>query len=206
MATACITCTRGDGRRASPQAFFPWGSMPRPEPGDALRAAAERGDVATVLSELSKGSADIDAAGSKTGLSALHRASERGRVEVAKVLLQHGATVDRPSKTGQGPLHLAAGRGRLEICRILLDAGADPLMADNNGWQALHTAAARNHTLVAQLIARRGGNPRQVDTAGCHVAAAVPLLTLTLVSLVAEQRWHGTGVAAAPVALQSGRG
>ena len=94
--------------------------MPRPEPGDALRAAAERGDVATVLSELSKGSADIDAAGSKTGLSALHRASERGRVEVAKALLQHGAGSMAPKfiREGLDMRSIATAAAGHRACRV----------------------------------------------------------------------------------------
>eukprot|EP01051_Picozoa_sp_SAG22_P002944 SAG22_NODE_137_length_18056_cov_9.974940_6_plen_456_part_00 len=136
--------------------------------GDRLRQAAERGDTAALLAELAKGGAvDVDQPGPKTGLTALHRAAERGRAGAVRALLKAGATADQPTKrTGQGALHLAAGRGRMEIVRALLDAGADPLMTDSKGWQPLHAATARNHTLVAQLIARRGGNPHQLSAGG----------------------------------------
>lgn len=90
-----------------------------------LRMAAESGDVATVRAEIyaSGGSAAILDHGGKHSTTALHRACDRQREDVVRVLLQSGAdTSRRTASAGQTALHLAAARGNVRILRMLLDA------------------------------------------------------------------------------------
>jgi ankyrin repeat protein len=56
----------------------------------------------------------------------------------ARLLLEHGAEVNRRDKDNQTPLHLAMGRERFKLARILLEHGADANAENNNGKTPLH--------------------------------------------------------------------
>ena len=73
--------------------------------------------------------------------------------EVAKMLLEHGASVHMRNKNGQTPLHLASHRGLSYIVTLLLKLGADVDAQDNNAMTPLH--------LVSQ--SRLGGNFRTAE-------------------------------------------
>ncbi len=49
----------------------------------------------------------------------LHLASQRGHVEVASLLVKHGADVIARDKSGSTPLHEALGSGSMEVARLL---------------------------------------------------------------------------------------
>uniref|UniRef100_UPI000B4DA131 B-cell lymphoma 3 protein-like n=1 Tax=Lonchura striata TaxID=40157 RepID=UPI000B4DA131 len=61
----------------------------------------------------------------KSGRSPLLHAVESGSLEMAELLLQHGASVNAQSYAGCTALHAAAGRGLLRLLRLLLRCGAD---------------------------------------------------------------------------------
>lgn len=123
-----------------------------------LWEAAERGDAIMVQAELDRG-VDVDAAG-RSAWTALHRAADRGWVDVLRVLLQHGANSSSKTDTGNDtPLHLAAARGHVDITRELLRGGADYRMQATNGWTPLHAAMFHNHTEVARQLIRAGADP-----------------------------------------------
>ncbi|MER9587050.1 ankyrin repeat domain-containing protein [Mesorhizobium sp. M0276] len=86
--------------------------------GDLVR----NGDVAAVASALDKGAAvnEID------GVTALYIACEGGNVELAKLLIDHGADVNLPVSWQRTPLYAANKAGHAEIVKLLLDNGADP--------------------------------------------------------------------------------
>ena len=46
-------------------------------------------------------------------------------VEIAQVLLEHGADLRRQDRYGETPLHYAASRGRIDVARLLIKHGAD---------------------------------------------------------------------------------
>ena len=58
------------------------------------------------------------------GLSPLHMASGHGRYDVAALLLDSGADLERSADDGNTPLHMAAGGLRTSCVRLLLDRGA----------------------------------------------------------------------------------
>ena len=59
------------------------------------------------------------------GWTALHRASGLNRTDVAKLLLQAGADVNKPTITGDTPLHRVAHWNSNEVGQLLLAEGAD---------------------------------------------------------------------------------
>ncbi len=49
-----------------------------------------------------------------------------GCVDVARILLTHGADVNSKNENGLTPLHLASQLGFTELIRVLVEHGADP--------------------------------------------------------------------------------
>ncbi len=77
--------------------------------------------VQLLVNEHSQSVNSQDFAGSATPL---HVASERGRLEVAHKLVEHGADVSAQNKDGQTSLHLALQAGRPDVTRMLIEHGA----------------------------------------------------------------------------------
>jgi ankyrin repeat protein len=63
-------------------------------------------------------------------------------VHLARLLVEHGAEVDRPAPTADDwtPLMFAAGFGQHRVIELLLERGADPSRTDKNGQKALDLA------------------------------------------------------------------
>jgi len=72
-----------------------------------------------------------------------HLASRSGHVEVAQVLVQHGADPTAQDKDGQTPLHWASQSGHVEIVQSLVEHGADPTAQNKVGWSPLHLASLK---------------------------------------------------------------
>jgi ankyrin repeat protein len=123
---------------------------------DPLLDAVRRGDLATVRSLL-QGRANPNTA-QPSGLSALHLAAQRGSIEIAKHLIDAGATVNAPTdRGGYTPLHLAAGAGQTEMVSFLLFARADVDAVTADRVTPLHLAAqAQNGEGAVRELIRRG--------------------------------------------------
>jgi ankyrin repeat protein len=92
-------------------------------------------------------------------VSPLHSAVSARHLEVAAVLLAHGADPDARQQEGWTPLQGAAHNGDAAMVRLLLDHGADPSLAADNGKTALEVAREAGREAVVDLMqaARRGG-------------------------------------------------
>lgn len=60
-----------------------------------------------------------------TGTTPLFFAAQGGHLDVVKILMKTGASVDTPSADGGTPLFVAAQGGHVKIVRELLDCGAN---------------------------------------------------------------------------------
>lgn len=94
------------------------------------------------------------------GFTALHLAAFFGQLEVAAVLLEHGAAVDAPAGNPSHvqPLHSAAAGGHAAIAALLLERGADPDARQHGGFVPLHSAAARGDEVTARLLIEHGAD------------------------------------------------
>ena len=140
-------------------------------------------DVAALLLD----GVDPDFVGDATadGYTALLAACNYGHVEVARLLLDHGADVDGCLGDGWSALMAACCHGSRAVASLLLERGADPQRRDGGGYTALLCAASQGRAECALLLLERGveveAKDRNGDTALgvaslCGHAAVVSLL------------------------------
>lgn len=98
---------------------------------------------------------------SPDGFSALHLAAFFGKPEIARLLLDAGAAVDRytTNDLANQPLHAAAAGRHIEICRLLLAAGADVDATQHGGYTPLHEAAQHGDAEMVELFLSAGADP-----------------------------------------------
>ena len=100
-----------------------------------LEAGASPDDVALHVPE---GKDNDDEAAQATPLLT---AALLGKPKLAKLLLDHGAAVEKPDARGKTPLMAAAQSGRWKVMEVLLAAGADAGALDHDGQTALILAS-----------------------------------------------------------------
>lgn len=121
---------------------------------------------------------------------ALAAAAWRETDDLARIALDHGASVER-ARTGDGrPLLNEMIRwGRVSWASWLLERGADPNVADERGWTAVHQAASRGNARMLDAVLAAGGDPGGKDREGRSprdVAAAK--IVLRIAKAVAASR------------------
>ncbi len=123
---------------------------------EALRAAAESGDVEAATAQLALPSMSkqlIDSADSGYfGGTALSFAAEGGHTAIVAALLTAGASSGLADRSGYSPLHLAARRGHTECVRLLLNGGAPPDARDGQKQTPLHLCVNKAQSDGAVLL------------------------------------------------------
>ena len=94
------------------------------------------------------------------GETPLMLAAINNHLELAKVLIERGAEVN---KTGWTPLHYAATRGHREMMRLLLDNDAYIDSESANGTTPLMMAAYSAPPLAVKLLLEEGADPTLVN-------------------------------------------
>jgi ankyrin repeat protein len=92
----------------------------------------------------------------------LHFACFRGRPEIARLLLDHGAQLDAKNDQGEIPLHLVS-RGDYDspddgvrVAELLQERGADMNDKDKFEWTPLHSASNNGRHKIAQFLLSHG--------------------------------------------------
>lgn len=152
--------------------MFPSCARPCPA-GVVLLLSAKSGDDARTKAVLGRSAPSVapggddltplhpDATRDARGNTALHLAAIHGHSEVARLLVDAGASTEAAVTSGENegltPLRLAAERGHLSTVRVLLAAGADTAAEDLvDRATPLHAAAEAGHTAVVVELAGRG--------------------------------------------------
>lgn len=81
-------------------------------------------------------------------MSGLHQATLTGNVEIMRVLLDNGATVDLKDNKGMRPIHHAARHGLAQPVSVLLEYNCSVNDSDDQGQTPLHLACQYGHVQV----------------------------------------------------------
>ena len=119
---------------------------------------AETGETDDLEAVLSR--ADINAR-NEHGMTALMRAAYHGRVQLVRVLLEHGADPNVTRNDNFTALSLAAFFGHAEIVEILVQRGAKTDVATRFGTSPEIWAKARSYGDVARSLEKRHDDRKQ---------------------------------------------
>lgn len=106
------------------------------------------------------------------GWTALHltmnhpRSQDQNYVEIAKLLIQHGAFVNQTRKDGVTPLFLSVRNNRVDVFNTLLAAKASPNLARADGRTPLMQATYDHRTGMVKALLKAGANPNDTDRNG----------------------------------------
>ena len=81
----------------------------------------------------------------------MYVASSHGHVDVVRVLLEHGAEINKAANSGCTPLFIASQEGRVDVVRVLVEQGADITKTWDNKTP-LHIARQMNHPEIIHLL------------------------------------------------------
>ncbi len=101
-------------------------------------------------------------------LSMLYLAAGHGHLEIANVLLVHGADIQVGDNFGKTPLHAAAtsSRPNLEVLKVLVRNGADLNARNSNGQTPLHCAVLQGDRMITRFLLTCGADPNVRDIHG----------------------------------------
>ena len=118
--------------------------------------------------------ADIQGRG-VLGMTALHQASQMGRVEVVRILLHHGANIDTGDfEERRTPLHIAARFRQAKVMQVLIENGANIDAEDILRKTPIMYAVLKDHEPAVLLLLEKGANINTGDLIGrtpLHIAA-----------------------------------
>jgi ankyrin repeat protein len=127
----------------------------------------------------------------------LHVASKQGHVEVARVLLDHGARITTPDMFLRTPLYCACINGHVDLTQFLLEHGASVPAKDPFRSTLLHLASSMGHFDLMRSLVRHGADVSAKDKERCtplHLLLRhFPLVDSDLARFLIE---HGADVSA----------
>jgi ankyrin repeat protein len=103
---------------------------------------------------------------------AMEAATMRGQTEIARLLLDSGFDVNRPSAKGSSYLNDAALKGQKKMVQLMLDHGALLTARNQTGGTALHDAALGGNADVVALLLDKGAAIDDVEAE----SGATPLM------------------------------
>ena len=91
-------------------------------------------------------------------VTSLHAAAAGKWIEIAKILLDHGADPNARQMSGYVPLHEIAGQGSVEFAKLLLDHGADVNAKNDDGKTPLSIAIGMKRPEMESFLRGRGAS------------------------------------------------
>ena len=107
-------------------------------------------------------------------------ASSRGKVDIVRLLLDHGADPNARGRHGRTSLHRASSFGDLDTARLLLAHGAEIDAQDDEGRTAYQIALEKRQDEVAQFLSAHGAKTSQDLGQDLELGRLVGLLRATL--------------------------
>ncbi|MFZ2019857.1 MAG: ankyrin repeat domain-containing protein [Methyloceanibacter sp.] len=120
--------------------------------------------------------------------AALFSAADKGCTDLARNLLELGASLDARDRTGARPLARAAVAGEVEMVTLFLDRGAAIDAQNLEGSSALFQAAENGRLPVVKLLVERGANVGLPGRSGITpLAAAAYMGSVPIIELLMEK-------------------
>jgi cytochrome c2 len=124
---------------------------------DTSLGIAARNNFTGIVAALLAAGADPNLPGGEDGRMPLHQAAERGAIDSARLLLEHGADVNAVTLRSEWPsIHFAASKDRTEMIAFLRERGAGPMPVDPLRPEELEAADREEGRLIA------------IECGGCH--------------------------------------
>ena len=100
-------------------------------------------------------------------ISSLHIAVKKNAPNLARFLLQKGASLNLKDDSGDTPLHIAVENGTEEMVGLLLHWGADTEIKDKDGRTPIQIACSKwNNESILLLLIDKGANIETRDSRG----------------------------------------
>jgi quinoprotein dehydrogenase-associated probable ABC transporter substrate-binding protein len=122
----------------------------------ALGVAAQNNKI-KALTALMEAGANVNRSVGKADYTPLMLAASSGAVDIAQLLIKHGANVNAKNAGGVTPLMVVAANNAAKVGSLLLEAGADPALRAEDGRTALMIAKSNNSEAVLKLLQQAGG-------------------------------------------------
>ncbi|KAK1977487.1 ankyrin repeat-containing domain protein [Colletotrichum cereale] len=90
--------------------------------------------------------------------SPLHDAVEEKRVDIARLLMQYGADVNRQNQAEETPLHTAVKADDLDMVKLLTDHGASIHIRESHGRAAIEVAICDANPGMVQFFLDKGAS------------------------------------------------
>src|SRR5581483_11237407 len=120
--------------------------------------------------------------------AALFSAADKGCIDLARKLLDLGASLDARDRLGAKPLARAAAAGEVEMVTLFLDKGAEIDAQNLDGSSALYQAAEQGRLPVVRLLVERGANINLPGRSGITpLAAAAYMGSAPIVEFLIEK-------------------
>jgi hypothetical protein len=146
-------------------------AMEEEEPEDLFELISN-GDVEKVQSLLAENILDLDGK-NEEGITPLMVAALLNEVEIASLLLDHGAQIDIQADVAKGTaLSFAVLNDNYETAALLLDRGANPDAKDNGDNTPLMYAITNNNPDLAELLLAYGASPYETNDFGLSAVDA----------------------------------
>jgi ankyrin repeat protein len=147
-----------------------------------LALAYKNGKVVAALLRLGVKLAESQAAAEQ----AMESATMRGLTGIARLLIDSGFDINKPTASGSTYLHDAALKGQRKVAELLLDRGARLDARNQTGGTPLHDAALGGSTEVIELLLNRGAaiNARDQESGATPLMLAASLGRAAAVALL----------------------
>ena len=130
--------------------------------GPLMLAAAEEGDATRLLSTLGY-IRNINFKDGNQKETALHKAVSRGNIDIVRLLLGKGASIEALNFEDDTPLHLAAWNGHTGVVELLLERGASIGPISDDKHTPLHYAVSNGHIGTVELLLSKGASTEVID-------------------------------------------
>nr|CAH7722319.1 unnamed protein product [Callosobruchus chinensis] len=118
-----------------------------------LLLAVEAGNQSMCRELLSTLTSEQLKAASANGDTALHLAVRRKDIDMVRILVDYGTSVDIRNGEGQTPLHIAAAEGDEILVKYFYGVRASASVTDNQDRTPMHLAAENGHANIIELLA-----------------------------------------------------